>query len=215
MDVVKKAYLNQLFESSLSRMKEYADNRNFGIVSAHRSELTPEENEQRTQELESAIRGLGYGFVKAIGHYVENKGEPTEKQAKENSFIVGGRKEDDGGKLLTDLKELGKRYNQESILHKPHDTNVASLHILRDTFDNKEGDSFPIGNYAPDASALIRGADNQVVGRAFTQLVNGSHAGRVFSYTSPEDKERNLILKECVAVQLLVPRTNLNREGIF
>jgi hypothetical protein len=41
---------------------------------------------------------------------------------------VVGKKGEDGGALLGHLKHLGKKYGQDSILHKPHNSEKASLH---------------------------------------------------------------------------------------
>jgi hypothetical protein len=45
------------------------------------------------------------------------------------SLLVVGKSGDDGGALVGHLKHLGKKYGQDSILHKPHNSEKASAAI--------------------------------------------------------------------------------------
>jgi hypothetical protein len=216
-----------LTESSMSRMHTYARERNLGVISAYRGEHTEKENRERHKQLEKDLRGLGYGVIHAHGGFVENKGTPQEQTVTERSFIVGGSKEDDKGKLLSDLKKLGEKYNQDSVLHKPLGSDTASYHYTNDVGYANKGDIKPVGQFKGDHFAMVRSDDDgSLIGRAFTSLMKGSHQGRRFAYAYDEveaddktkhvGKERNLNLKESVqqreydTFELSTARTYLN-----
>ena len=90
------------------------------MILASRDDLTSEENRQRHAALKSEVRNAGYGFIE--GRHVDDK-----------SLLVVGKKGEDGGALLGHLKHLGKKYGQDSILHKPHNSDKASLHETNET----------------------------------------------------------------------------------
>ena len=91
------------------------------IISACRGNLSKEENDQRTEELEKKIRNKGYSFKRAFGNYIEeNHGEVSEK-----SFIVFNFYRDGQKGNFEDLKnfaiELCSEYEQDSVLVKAPD----------------------------------------------------------------------------------------------
>jgi hypothetical protein len=109
----------------LARMqKNIEDKRHFSGISAERSHLTPEENASRMASLENDIKELGYGYKKSRGIW-EGGGE--------NSIIVQSKEIGlkAGAQLRADMNRLGRKYNQDSVLH--HDGNVAKLHGTNDT----------------------------------------------------------------------------------
>jgi hypothetical protein len=83
------------------------------------------------------VRKAGYGVID-----VECRG------VDEISLLVVGKSGDDGGALVGHLKHLGKKYGQDSILHKPHNSEKASLHRTNETEKDKHievGSWHPIG----------------------------------------------------------------------
>jgi hypothetical protein len=70
------------------------------------------------------VRKAGYGFIE--GHHVD-----------ETSLLVVGKSAGDGGALLGQLKYLGKKYCQDSILHRPYNSEKASLHRTNETEKHK------------------------------------------------------------------------------
>lgn len=60
----------------------------------------------------------GYSVIKVKGRHIEDKGTDTEKEVGEKSFFVANikTKGDDGGSLEKNLINLGKLYDQDSIL---------------------------------------------------------------------------------------------------
>lgn len=119
-------------ETSLSRIYSHTKNRPLAFISAERGKYTPAENNKHTEKLRQDLVKSGYGFVRARGGFVENADDPDTskhhyKDTGEHSFMVVGH-HDDKGELLSLAKELGSKYGQESIMHKPKDSTVASWH---------------------------------------------------------------------------------------
>lgn len=139
-----------LNEASLSRVHAHTQGRNIGMITAHRGENTPEENNKRNAELETSIRKAGYGFVKVKGRYIENHGTPEAKPVDEKSYLVVGKEGDDKGHLLSFLKKHGQKYGQDSVLHKPHDSEDAHLHGTREGGYPGMGKKESVGKWHPN-----------------------------------------------------------------
>lgn len=182
--LLKEAFemLGEAANKSLARIQQHIQDRNIGIITAHRSVHTNEEkskyaselagrpdhahtsfvNTRRNTDLMGHIRNHGYGFVHIRGKYIENKGEENEKHGEEHSFLVIGKKGDDGGKLKKFLTQHGEKYGQDSILHKAHNSSEAHLIGTRDGEWLKKGEHLSVGQFQPNMvgdyhSALRRG----------------------------------------------------------
>jgi len=110
--------------------KEQFQNRSLGLMSAERGHLSTEENDIRTAQLHRDLRKTGFHITPVKGGYVENYGKSNAHETEgENSFLVmhpfSGN---DHGELKNALIRLGKKYDQDSILHKPHDSHMAHFH---------------------------------------------------------------------------------------
>jgi hypothetical protein len=120
--------LDESANRSLARVHQHTQDRNIGIISAHRGENTAEENAHLHKQLGADIRKAGYGHIKVKGRYIENHGTKDARPVDEKSYLVVGHKGDDKGALKGFLKKHGEKYNQDSVLHKPHNTQKATLH---------------------------------------------------------------------------------------
>lgn len=148
-----------LHESSLSRITNHIQNRNVGIISAHRGNLTDDENRANTILLKDAIRQHGFGHNVVHGVYTENKGTPHERVVHEHSYLVHGHIGDDNGKLKTFLTQQGARFNQDSILHKAHNEPDAKLIGTSHNSDwLKKGEESNIGTFHPNRVAEFHSA---------------------------------------------------------
>jgi hypothetical protein len=85
------------------------------------------------------VRKAGYGVIDVECRDVD-----------EISLLVVGKSGDDGGALLGHLKHLGKKYGQDSILHKPHNSDKASLHRTNETEKDKH---IEVGSWHPNRTA--------------------------------------------------------------
>ena len=115
-----KEYLK---ESSLSRIWKHNEEHDCGAMTAFRVALdcgngkllSHNDNMKRNKVLLANLLKMGYSVTRLIGQYPEGG-----KTSKENSFFVVDIK--DTGNLLKDLKSLGKKFDQDSILFVPKGT---------------------------------------------------------------------------------------------
>lgn len=174
--------MQHLSEASLGRIYQHTKNRNLGIITAFRNEYTLPENRQRNQELIQKIRDAGYGFNKIKGRFIENYGTPDARPVDEESFLVFGKEGDDSGQLLSDLKRLGTEYDQESILHKTHDSDVAKLHGTKDPGFPGLNNTFDLGTWHPDRVGEFHSVLRDP--KVGTSMMDG--AKRTFTFESVE-----------------------------
>ena len=82
-------------EFSMNRaLHHFSSGDGFAMLSASRSEHTPEENNAASKELEKHLRSIGKGFHKVEGGYVEQTAQGP-KQVKERSYFVPGVSKDE------------------------------------------------------------------------------------------------------------------------
>ena len=112
-----KEFCSQLDESSLSRIKSKSDKGGIATLSADRGDKSRKENQSRSQQLQKDIRGkFGRGPTKVKGSYLE-KDDKTgeERKVKEKSYVID-RGKMSKRKFKKKIKELGKKYTQDSVL---------------------------------------------------------------------------------------------------
>jgi hypothetical protein len=148
-----KLFSKALLESSFARVQQHTQNRSIGMILASRSNLTSEENRQRHTALKSDVRKAGYGFIDIKGRYVENYGKANALNVDQHSLLVVGKIGDDKGHLLGHLKHLATKYNQDSILHKPHKSEKAWLHGTNETGYPGKGKAVEVGSWHPNRTA--------------------------------------------------------------
>ena len=125
---MRKNFKEFLNEASVGRVLQHTQGRNIGMITAHRGEYTASENKERNKQLESDIKGSGHGFIHVKGRYIENHGSPNSKAVDEHSYLVIGKKGDDSGHLHNTLTSLGKKYGQDSVLIKKHNSDNVEFH---------------------------------------------------------------------------------------
>lgn len=181
-DLEKKIYLEELDESTLSRVHTMASdpNRAFVMISAFRNGLAPEVNVRRNIALAANINNLarqtrrGYGYFWLEGHSVENPGTPEEVHVVEDSLFVSGPSTED--KVLpneimkNDMLKLAKEYQQSSIFFKPAGGTTGSLVFT----DGTEG---PKSEFKPEK-----------MGEYYSELRFGSHSGKKFRFEAREGR---------------------------
>ena len=116
---------NTVKESSLSRIYQHTIGRELGIITAFRNRHTKSKNLSRNRTLAGVLRDAGYGYIKLEGHWAEGYGTSKVVDTHEESLLVIGEEYNSGLKGL--LKELGVRFNQDAVLFKPFDSEVAVL----------------------------------------------------------------------------------------
>jgi hypothetical protein len=140
--------------------------RSIGMISASRGNLSPEENEKRSHELHNILKNRGHHVIPVNGVYIENFGSPNAKEVNERSFIVMHKQNgDDKGLIHNHLMELGERYQQDSILHKPFNSQTASLHGTNETGWPGKGKKEAVGSLKMERGEFYTKLDD---GRAFS-----------------------------------------------
>lgn len=141
-------------EASLSRVESHTQDRNIGMITAHRGgnveQDDRERNNKNNKRLAADIRSEGLGFIKVKGRYIEGHGTTEATPVDEHSFLVVGKKGNDKGHLLDFLKRHGEKYGQDSILHKSHDSTDAVLHGTNETGYPGKGKTQEVGEFHPN-----------------------------------------------------------------
>ena len=124
-----KEFIEDIQESSLSRIKSKSDKSGVAAISADRAKLSRKENQARSQQLQKDIRGkFGRGPTKVKGSYLENPGSKDERKVKEKSYVID-RGKMGKRKFKKEVKKLGTKYGQDSVLTQTKKT--GTLHRTR------------------------------------------------------------------------------------
>lgn len=160
-------------ESSLSRIHDKMEKHSCGAITAFRGDFTKAENKKRNKELFAALKVKGYSLTKVKGSYIEQFGTDKAKEVGEESwFVVNHKVEgDDGGQLEKDLRKLGEKYDQDSILSVREGKGML-------VGTSRREDAFP--NYG-ERVEVGKGKFGKVSGEFFSRI-----RGRQFAFESLE-----------------------------
>ena len=159
-----KTFTEFLEESSLSRIKSKSDKGGIATLSADRGKLSRKENQKRSQQLQKDNRGkFGRGPTKLKGSYDE-KDEKTGKsrKVKEKSFAID-RGKMSKRKFKKEIKKLGKKYEQDSVLTQTKKTGI--LHATRKGGLGKSK-NVKLGKFKPQGKNPE--GQSQIKGKTFT-----------------------------------------------
>ena len=121
-----KTFSKFLDESSLSRIKSKSDKGGIALMSASRGDKSKKENRARAKQLDKDIRGRGLGgATKVTGSYMEKGDDGKERKVKERSHVVSSGKMGKR-KFKKEVKKLGKKYGQDSVLTQTKKTGTLS-----------------------------------------------------------------------------------------
>ena len=122
-----KTFKEFLDESSLSRIKSKSDKGGIALMSASRADKSAKDNRARAKQLDRDIRGRGLGgATKVTGSYMEkDKKTGEEKKVKERSHVISSGKMGKR-KFKKEVKKLGKKYGQDSVLTQTKKTGTLS-----------------------------------------------------------------------------------------
>ena len=122
-----KEFIEDIQESSLSRIKSKSDKGGMAIISGSRGDKSAKENKARAKQLDKDIRGKGLpGATKVSGRWDEkDKKTGEEKKVKERSHVVTSGKMGKR-KFKKTVKALGKKYGQDSVLTQTKKTGTLS-----------------------------------------------------------------------------------------
>ena len=121
-----KTFKEFLDESSLSRIKSKSDKGGIALMSASRGDKSKKENRERAKQLDKDIRGRGLGgATKVTGSYMEKGDDGKERKVKERSHVISSGKMGKR-KFKKEVKKLGKKYGQDSVLTQTKKTGTLS-----------------------------------------------------------------------------------------
>jgi hypothetical protein len=124
---IKSGDMNKINEASLGRVYQHIKkeaSKSFAIITAFRGGFSVKQNKGRNKQLGSNIRGLGHGFFKVTGYWVECQDDTIEyddcpedqkKPVKEFSYFVPDISKQDAVKLA-------KKYDQDAIVYQGEET---------------------------------------------------------------------------------------------
>ncbi len=159
-------FIECLAESSLSRVFQHlSGGSTIGTMSVFRSDVASSVNEANHLLFRKEIRQAGFGFVPLLGHYEETV-DGQLQEVVEPSFLIISDK-NDSGRLKGFLKSSGRKYNQESVLYKDSESDVAVLIFMNDFSERV------LGPWSPS-----------VLGKAYSEMGKG----RGFSFKVLEER---------------------------
>jgi len=115
--------LSDLFESSLSRIRQHVEGENtesWAIMTSWRVENTPEQNKSNFKKLQSDLRNKDLGFIKLIGRGQEEDTDGKVKSVKEPSLFIPNIS-------LRFAKKLMEKYDQYGIVYGGKETNNKAV----------------------------------------------------------------------------------------
>ena len=160
-----KTFKEFMQESSLSRIKSKSDKSGIATMSADRGNLSRKQNQARAKQLQKDIRGkFGRGPTKLKGSYDE-KDEKTGKsrKVKEKSFAIDRGKKGKR-KFKKEVKKLGKKYGQDSVLTQTKKT--ATLHATRKGGLGPKTKGIGVGKFRPQRKNPE--GQSQIKGKVFS-----------------------------------------------
>ena len=158
-----KSFKEFLNESSLSRIKSKSDKSGIATLSGDRGNLSRKQNQARSKQLQKDIRGkFGRGPTKLKGSYLENPGSKDERKVKEKSYAID-RGKMGKRKFKKEVKKLGKKYGQDSVLTQTKKT--ATLHATRKGGLGPKTKGINVGRFKPQGKNPE--GQSQIKGKTF------------------------------------------------
>ena len=160
-----KTFKEFMQESSLSRIKSKSDKSGIATMSADRGNLSRKQNQARAKQLQKDIRGkFGRGPTKLKGSYDEKDEKTGEsRKVKEKSFAID-RGKMGKRKFKKEVKKLGKKYGQDSVLTQTKKT--ATLHATRKGGLGPKTKGVNLGRFKPQGKNPE--GQSQIKGKTFT-----------------------------------------------
>jgi hypothetical protein len=121
-----------MYEASLERVCDYTENSSLVILSVYRGDRDPDlaknatANDIAHNELIKMVGPHGLGYISAKGRFFENRGQPDERRVDKKLLLVRAAPEHHD-RLIAMAKHIGRHFDQDSVLFKPHDDENAYL----------------------------------------------------------------------------------------
>ena len=157
-------FIDDINESSMSRIKSQSDKGGTAVMSASRGDKSSKENRARAKKLDKDIRSkFGKGATKVTGKYTE-KDDKTGKETrvKERSHVVTSGKMGKR-KFKKEVQKLGRKYEQDAVLTQTRKTGTLSATRKGGLGKDKR---IGVGKFRPGRSSSE--GDTKIKGKTFT-----------------------------------------------
>lgn len=125
-----KTFSEFVNEASLGRIYQHIkDDKPFAAMTAFRKSSSEKENLRNNKVLKTLVRSADFGFVEVVGSYPEPQDDGEVVVVKENSIFIFGKRSDDEEVLKKLVKQLGKKYEQDSVLFKYSSGKVVLMYM--------------------------------------------------------------------------------------
>lgn len=209
----EKTYMDIITESSITRIMNYINKFECAAISASRNKLTnitnktlidkepesfytKEDNKKRNNLLKACLLKFGYGVTALTGKYAE-AGEVF--PGRETSYFIVNINDDSN--FYNNCFILSEKFNQDSFLYKPKDTNNAYI-IGTNMSERNEA------NYTPGYNQRI------FVGEFHPNGFEGALSkigSKIFQFRLNENKQQN---RTFIGSKILVEETFNNLTNI-
>lgn len=173
LNELKKVVHQVIQESSLSRIRQHVEQHDCAIITAFRNNPSEHDscvheapsthqsqnlkpidiNKLNNRDLKATLLKLGYGVTAVDGTFVENFDTPEAVEVKEDSLLVVNLTDDSS--FYDQIKNLGKKYCQDSVLIVPQGGKDVKLYGTNNSqFPGLDGE-VSIGNFVYGKSAEI------------------------------------------------------------
>ena len=165
-----KEFIEDIQESSLSRIKSKSDKGGMAIISGSRGDKSAKENKARAKQLDKDIRGKGLPGATKVSGRSDEKDDDTGKttKVKERSHVVTSGKMGKR-KFKKTVKALGKKYGQDAVLTQTKKTGTISATRKGGLGKDKQGRNvkrFTAGTMKPGRTSPE--GDTKIKGKTFT-----------------------------------------------
>ena len=161
-----KTFKEFMQESSLARIKSKSDKSGIATMSADRGNLSRKQNQARAKQLQKDIRGkFGRGPTKLKGSYDEKDEKTGEsRKVKEKSFAID-RGKMGKRKFKKEVKKLGKKYGQDSVIVQTKGGGDATLKRSRKGGLGPKTKGIGVGKFQPQGKNPE--GQSQIKGKTF------------------------------------------------
>lgn len=118
--------MEQLTESSLSRLQSKTAAHDCATMSAFRGDTDKATNKRNSATMKKALQAAGYSVTAIRGSFIENAGTDKEKKVSEDSFFV--ENSNDSPDFVKTVAKLGAKFDQDSVLIIPKGGKGAYLY---------------------------------------------------------------------------------------
>lgn len=133
----------EILRRSIAILYAYTRQRNIGVMCASRDHQSPDERDAASYALQADIRAAGFGVIPIQAYFVNRGGTTDEHRVQDRFYLIIGNKGNVSGNVKGFLRKQALKYDQQAVLLKPCDSEIAEVHY-------RDGRVDMMGNWHPD-----------------------------------------------------------------